>query len=162
MLQSHKPFESGTADWLMESMERLRLAMGEFVWLYNGDVKTEIGDYLHDLADAAISREKEIQAALAANTPRTFLRNVYAEAHKKELWYLIDCLADTLLNAPDAAKQYCRELGRVKRHIFGERLPRSLYNPAAGILFSSDNNHCDSVCAKRKRQTEALRSFFGN
>ena len=36
MLQSHKPFESGTADWLMESMERLRLAMGEFLAMWGG------------------------------------------------------------------------------------------------------------------------------
>ena len=114
LLQSHKPFERGTADWLIESME---LAMGEFVaktktrhcettgsnclhdttamW---GDIKTYIGDPLNEMADAAIRREQEIQAALAANTPRTSIRNKEAELHKAELWYLISCLADTLQN----------------------------------------------------------------
>ena len=62
MLQSHKPFESGTADWLMESMERLRLAMGEFVAVW-GDVEPYIDNHLKELADAAIRREQEIRAA---------------------------------------------------------------------------------------------------
>ena len=65
MHQSHKPSESGTADWLMESKERLRLAMREFVAMW-GDVKEYIGDCLYEMAGAAIRRAKEILADVAA------------------------------------------------------------------------------------------------
>ena len=153
------------SDWLVESMERrwttplsLPFAMGEFVERW-GDIKTYIEDHLKELRDAAIRREQEIQAALAANTPGTSIRNKEKELHNSELLYLIRCLADTLQNGPDAAKQ----CARLNRHIYCERLPRSLYNRAAGILWAAAHlNRCDSVCAKRKRQNEALRSLFGD
>ena len=127
-------------------------AIGEFVMMW-GDVKTYIGDPLHEMADAAIRREQEIVDHLnemsdAANTPRTSSRNKEAELHKAELWFIISCLADSLQNGLDAAKP-CAPLRQLPWH------------PAAGILWSDTRlNRCDTVCAQRKRQREAERIFW--
>ena len=135
---------------------RLRLAMGEFVAMW-GDVETYIGDYLNEMADAAIRREQEIQAALAANTPGTSIRNKEAEEHKAELWCIIKGLADTLLNAPDAAK-LCARLNRN-----GEisKVRQQPFHPAAGILWHDTRlKRCDYIPQQRKRKIEAERLFW--
>ena len=130
---THKPFESGTVDWLKESKTRLHLAMREFVAEW-GDVETYIEDHLKELADAAIRREQEIQAALAVNTPGTSIRNKEKELHISEVWFLISCLADTLQNGPDAAKLLQRDLFHP---VFGTtpKLRQQPFHPTAGILW---------------------------
>ena len=155
-LQSHKPFESGTADWLMESMERLRLAMGEFVAVW-GDVEPYIDNHLKELADAAIRRDQEIRAALAANTPGS-IRNKEANIHETEVWVMIKVLADILQNSPDAAK-LCRRLNQNGVITVTRQQP---FDPTAGILWSAaDLKRCDSICQQIKRKNERARAFWG-
>ena len=156
MHQSHKPSESGTADWLMESKERLRLAMREFVAMW-GDVKEYIGDCLNEMAGAAIRRAKEILADVAANTPGTSIRNKEAEKHKAELWYIIKGLADTLLNGPDAAK-LCARLNRNGKISQVRQQP---FHPTAGILWHDTRlKRCDYIFQQRMRKKEAKRLFW--
>ena len=155
-LQSHKPFESGTADWLMESMERLRLAMGEFVAVW-GDVEPYIDNHLKELADAAIRRDQEIRAALAANTPGS-IRNKEANIHETEVWVMIKVLADILQNSPDAAK-LCRRLNQNGVITVTRQQP---FDPTAGILWpAADLKRCDSICQQIKRKNERARAFWG-
>ena len=158
--QSHKPFESGTANWLMESMERLRLAMGEFVKMW-GDVETYIVDHLNEMADAALRREMEIKVNLACNTPGSSTRNKEKEFHIAEVWFLISCLADTLQNGPDAAKLLQRDLF----HPVAGKIPKlrqQPFHPTAGILWHDTRlRRCDYISQQRKRKKEAERLFWG-
>ena len=153
---THKPFESGTVDWLKESKTRLHLAMREFVAEW-GDVETYIEDHLKELADAAIRREQEIRAALAANTPGS-IRNKEANIHETEVWVMIKVLADILQNSPDAAK-LCRRLNQNGVITVTRQQP---FDPTAGILWpAADLKRCDSICQQIKRKIEAARSFWG-
>ena len=152
---------------MIESMERrstaalrLRLAMGEFVNVW-GDVETHIVDHLNEMADAAIRREQEIQAALAVNTPGTSIRNKEKELHISEVWFLISCLADTLQNGPDAAKLLQRDLFHP---VFGTtpKLRQQPFHPTAGILWHDTRlKRCDYISQQRKRKKEAERLFWG-
>ena len=154
-LKSHKPFESGIADWLMESKKRLDLTMGEFVAEW-GDVET-IGNHLKELADAAIRREQEIRAALAGNTPGS-IRNKEANLHEAEVWEIIIVLADILQNSPDAAK-LCARLNRNGVISTTRQQP---FHPTAGILWPAAGvKRCDSICQQIKRKKEAERLFWG-
>ena len=158
MLQSHKPFESGTADWLMESMERLRLAMGEFVAVW-GDVEPYIDNHLKELADAAIRRDQEIRAALAANTPGSITNNE-AMDHEAEVWEIIKILAGILQNSPDAAK-LCARLDRNGAISIPRQQPFHVH-PIAGILWPDARvRRDDSFCCQRKRKREVERLFWG-
>ena len=151
------------SDWLVESMERrwttplsLPFAMGEFVERW-GDIKTYIEDHLKELRDAAIRREQEIQAALAANTPGTSIRNKEKELHISELWYLIRTLADTLQNGPDAAKQ----CARLNRHGAISQVRQQPFHLAAGILWHDRRlKRCDYISQQRMRKREAERLFW--
>ena len=151
------------SDWLVESMERrwttplsLPFAMGEFVERW-GDIKTYIEDHLKELRDAAIRREQEIQAALAANTPGTSIRNKEKELHISELWYLIRTLADTLQNGPDAAKQ----CARLNRHGAISQVRQQPFSLAAGILWHDRHlKRCDYISQQRMRKKEAKRLFW--
>ena len=161
MHQSHKPSESGTADWLMESKERLRLPMREFVAMW-GDVKEYIGYGLYEMAGAAIRRAKEILADVAekdvADVTIASIRNKEAEKHKAELWYIIKRFADTLLNSPDAAK-LCARLNRNGEISTTRQQP---FHPTAGILWPAAGvKRCDSICQQIKRKKEAERLFWG-
>ena len=152
------------SDWLVESMERrstARLrsrfamgdAMGEFVERW-GDIKT----YLKEMKYAATRREQEIQAALAANTPGTSIRNKEKELHISELWYLIRCLADTLQNGPDAAKQ----CARLNRHGAISQVRQQPFSLAAGILWHDTRlKRCDYIAQQRNRKIIAERLFWG-
>ena len=131
-------------------------AMGEFVERW-GDIKTYIEDHLNELRDAAIRREQEIQAALAANTPGTSIRNKEKELHISELWYLIRCLADTLQNGPDAAKQ----CARLNRHGAISQVRQQPFSLAAGILWHDTRlKRCDYIPQQRKRKRIAERLFW--
>ena len=147
------------SDWLVESMERrwttplsLPFAMGEFVERW-GDIKT----YLKEMKYAATRREQEIQAALAANTPGTSIRNKEKEFHISEPWYLIRILAGTLQNGLDAAKQ-CARLNRRGAISQVRQQPFSL---AAGILWHDTRlKRCDYIFQQRMRKKEAKRLFW--
>ena len=155
MLQSHKPFESGTADWLMESKKRLDLTMGEFVAEW-GDVET-IDNHLKELAHAAIRRKQAIRAALAANAPGS-IRNKEANLHEAEVWEIINFLADMLQNSPDAA-ELC---ARLNRNGVISQTRQQPFHPTAGILWPAAGvKRCDSICQQRKRKLEAKRLFWG-
>ena len=137
---------------------RLRLAMGEFVAMW-GDVETYIGDYLNEMADAAIRREQEIQVNLACNTPGTSTRNKEKELHISEVWFLISCLADTLQNGPDAPKLLQRDLF----HAVGmmRKLRQQPFHPTAGILWHDSRlERCDYSAEQRKRKKEDERMFW--
>ena len=160
MHQSHKPSESGTADWLMESNERLRLAMREFVAMW-GDVKEYIGNGLNEMAGAAIRRAKEILADVAekdvADVTEASIRNKEGEKHKAELWYIIKGLADTLLNGPDAAK-LCARLNRNGKISQVRQQP---FHPTAGILWHDTRlKRCDYISQQMMRKKEAKRLFW--
>ena len=140
----------------MESMECLELAMGEFVAEW-GDVATSIGNHLKELADAAIRREQEIRAALAANTPGS-IRNNEANLHEAEVWAIITVLADILQNSPDAAK-LC---ARLDRNGVTSKTRQQPPHPTVGILWlDARAKRCDSFSHQRKRKLEADRSFWG-
>ena len=157
-LKSHKPFESGTADWLMESKKRLDLTMGEFVAEW-GDVETYIDNHLKELADAAIRREQEIRAALAANTQGSITNNE-AILHEAEVWAIITVIADILQNSPDAAK-LCARLDR-NGAISKPRQQPFHVHPIAGILWPDARvRRDDSIPLQRKRKREAERLFWG-
>ena len=142
----------------MESMERLRLAMGEFVAAW-GDVETYIDNHLKELADAAIRREQEIRAALAANTPGS-IRNNEANLHEAEVWAIITVLADILQNSPDAAK-LCARLDRNGQVSKPRQQPFHVH-PTAGILWPDARvKRCASFSHQRKRKLEADRLFWG-
>ena len=140
----------------MESMERLRLAMGEFVAEW-GDVETYVDNHLKELADAAIRREQEIRAASAANTPGS-IRNNEAILHEAEVWAIITVLADILQNSPDAAK-LC---ARLNRNGVISKTRQQPFHPTAGILWPDARvKRCDSFSHQRKRKLEADRLFWG-
>ena len=142
----------------MESMERLRLAMGEFVAEW-GDVETYIAKELKELADAAIRREQEIRAALAANTQGS-IRNNEANLHEAEFWAIIIVLADILQNSPDVAK-LCARLDR-NGAISKPRQQPFHVHPTAGILWPDARvRRDDSIPHQRKRKREAERLFWG-
>ena len=144
-LKSHKPFESGIADWLMESKKRLDLTMGEFVAEW-GDVET-IRNHLKELA----------HAEMAANTPGS-IRNKEENLHKAEVWAIIIFLADMLQNSPDAAK-LCARLNRNGVISTTRQQP---FHPTAGILWPAAGvKRCDSISEQRKRKNRAERLFWG-
>ena len=144
-LKSHKPFESGTADWLMESKKRLDLTMGEFVAEW-GDVET-IRNHLKELA----------HAEMAANTPGS-IRNKEENLHKAEVWAIIIFLADMLQNSPDAAK-LCARLNRNGVISTTRQQP---FHPTAGILWPAAGvKRCDSICEQRKRKNRVVKGLGG-
>ena len=146
-LKSHKPFESGIADWLMESKKRLDLTMGEFVAEW-GDVET-IRNHLKELA----------HAEMAANTPGS-IRNKEENRHEAEVWAIIIFLADMLQNSPDAAK-LCARLDR-NGEISKPRQQPFHVHPIAGILWPDARvRRDDSIALQRKRQREAATLFWG-
>ena len=157
------------SDWLVESMERrwttplsLPCAMGEFVERW-GDIKTYIEDHLKELRDAAIRREQEIQAALAANTPGTSIRNKEKELHISELWYLIRTLADTLQNGPDLQNQpdAVKQCARLNRNGAISQVRQQPFHLAAGILWHDKHlQRCDYISQQRMRKREAERLFW--
>ena len=140
----------------MESMERLRLAMGEFVAVW-GDVEPYIDNHLKELADAAIRRDQEIRAALAANTPGSITNNE-AMDHEAEVWEIIKILAGILQNSPDAAK-LCARLNRNGVISTTRQQP---FHPTAGILWPAAGvKRCDSISEQIKRKIRAERLFWG-
>ena len=155
-------FELSTADRLVESVVRkslallrLRLVIGEFIENW-GDFKRYIADPLNARREAALRREQEIVAMLAANIPG-FIRNMEAERHTSELWNLISHLAGVLQNCPDAATH----LARLHRHGAIIKLSQLPWHPVAGILWPDRRCHCcDGFVARRKRQLEAERLFW--
>ena len=142
----------------MESKKRLDLTMGEFVAEW-GDVETYIDNHLKELADAAIRREQEIRAALAANTQGSITNNE-AILHEAEVWAIITVLADILQNSPDAAK-LCARLDR-NGAISKPRQQPFHVHPTAGILWPDARvRRDDSIPNQRKRKREAERLFWG-
>ena len=158
-------FELSTADRLVESVVRkslallrLRLVIGEFIENW-GDFKRYIADPLNARREAALRREQEIVAMLAANTRGSSwaYMNMEAESHWSRLWNLISHLADVLENGPDAVKL----VARLNRHGASIKLRQLPWHPAAGILWPDRrSNYRDTVCARRKRQREAARLFW--
>ncbi len=136
---------------LMESKKPLDLAMGEFVAEW-GDVET-IDNHLKELAHAAIRREQEIRATLAANTPGS-IRNKEANLHEAEVWEIIIVLADILQNSPDAAK-LC---ARLNRNGVISKTRQQPFHPTAGILWHDTRlNRGDYISQQRVRKKEAKR-----
>ena len=144
----------------MESKKRLDLTMGEFVAEW-GDVET-IRNHLKELAHAAIRREQEIRAALAANRPWQLwqlwqLWHNSANLHRTEVWEIIIFLADMLQNSPDAAN-LC---ARLNRNGVISQTRQQPFHPTAGILWHDTRlKRCDYISQQMMRKKEAKRLFW--